>query len=294
MALKRVASKKASRIKDRIASCVAGKIIPAHTDEGHYYLFPSGKVQTSVTGKISILNKPHLTRWIVKKGIEFLEEEGHWDLLKDPTLRQDMINKTFSAHTLIRDDAGHVGSMAHQAIEDYVKAWIATGTRPEDIKTFLAENTDPRAIAAARAIEKLFIKEEIVPLASEILVGQEGVSAGTLDFLCLAKGQLELWDFKTSNSVSDDYALQTSAYKKFFEHMTKLRIKKVRIIKLSKDNDTYTIYRVTDPRGAYRVFRAVALTHDWLMSPESKLEKDINKIKLWPLLMKTSSPITLN
>lgn len=280
-------------IKKIITEKVVGVIIPQHTAEGHFYKFPSGVVQPSVTTKLKVINKPHLLRWAIERAIEWLEVDNRWRFLAVNTMRKSYIDGAREAHTEIRDDAGSVGTRAHNAMEWFIKEWLETGLMPSDIREFFqkeiqvidgqlikADTADLRSVAAARGLEQLIYKHNIIPLASEILVGDEKFSAGTLDFLCLWDNRITLVDFKTSNQISQDYALQTAAYKFFFEKMTGVNISQIKIIHLSKNDDRYTVYNVVDPKGAYKAFRSVVGVYDWLEDGGDKLIKDIKRLKI--------------
>lgn len=272
----------AFKIKEIIAEKVEGKIEPRHTDDGHFYEFMgTGKTVPSVTTiQKEVLVKPHLMPWAIKMGIEWLEIDDRWTRLKDPAYRNEYIVGAQIAHTEPRDDAGSVGTAAHEIIERYVKNWIRDGERPLDIRFYAKPDTDPRSIAATRAFEQLCLKHNITPLASEILVGDERYSAGTLDLLVLWDGELVLTDVKTSNSVSDEYASQTACYSYFFTHMTGLKIKQIKILHLSKDMDKFTIYKVNQPYKAYQAFKGICNYHRWRFGGTEKLIKDIKKVKL--------------
>lgn len=269
------------KLKDIIKNKVVDVWIPEHSATGHHYRHKDGSIlHDSVTTKLGILNKPHLLRWAIRKGIEFLEVEDRWQRLQSPD-REELLSGAQSAFTDIRDDAGSVGTQAHDAIEKYIKEWIETKKRPEDIKTFLRPDADPRAIASARALESLLRKKEVIPVASEILVGHTKYSAGTLDFLCFWEGKLVLVDFKTSNAVDKiNYSMQVAAYLYFFKHMTKIPLTRAKIIHLSKDSDKFDVYNVKNIGEAWKAFKAVCAVYDWINDSKGKCEKDIKRISI--------------
>jgi len=274
------------QIKQIIADKVIGQITPEHTGDGHFYRFPSGILQSSVTGKLQLLSKPHLTRWAIRKGIEWLEVDDRWRFLGVNTMRDSYIKGAVEAHTEIRDQAGSIGTVAHDVVEQYIKQWLSDGVRPASIMDFFPTIdgklvADLRSVACARGMEQLFMKHDVIPLASEILVGDEKVSAGTLDFLCLWHGALCLIDLKTSNAVDPiGYSLQVSAYKGFFQKMTGLSIKKCKIIHLSKDSDKFDVYNVIFPGKTYKVFKKLCEVWKWVNDGNKKVEKDIKRAKL--------------
>ena len=274
-------------IKAIIQKKVIGKIVPAHDARGHHYAFvgdKSGLVVDSVTTKL-ILDKPHLVKWAVRIAFEWMESK--WPSMTKEN-RDSYLKGAQESPYDVRDEAGSTGHIAHDAIEMYVKEWLETGVRPADIKTFVKpkEGTsllDYRAVASARSAEAIFRKKNVLPVASEILVGLKRFkSAGTLDMLIynLDTNELELWDWKTSNAVNDTYAMQVAAYKKFFEGMTKLTIHKSKIMHLSKESDVFHVYNIPDIDEAWKAFLDISKVYDWVKNGRNKLEKDIKVINL--------------
>lgn len=274
---------KIDEIKVIIKAKVAGIWVPEHDVSGHRYRnTQTGHLQRSVTTKLGVLNKPHLIKWAVRMGVEWLEKEDRFMKLGNEHWRDEMVTGAQLAHIDVRDEAGGVGHQAHDIIERYINEWIASGTRPEDIRTFAdPSKTDPRAVASSRAVEAMFVKHNVVPIASELLVGNLKYSAGTLDFLCFWEGKLALLDWKTSNAVDKiNYPLQVSAYTKFFQEMTGLKIKVVKIIHLSKDYDKFELWRVLKIDLAYKAFKNVCAIYDWMNSNDEKIEKDIKRLTI--------------
>lgn len=278
-----IIDEKVEKIQEIIRLQITGVWEPNHDGIGHRYLnIKTGHNQRSVTTKLGILSKPHLTKWAIRMGVEWLKIEDRWQRLNTEVSAEEMLSGAQMAHLDVRDDAGGVGTQAHNAIERYINEWIASGDRPEYIKSFAKPTDDARAIASMRAVEAFFIKRNIVPIASEILVGDIRYSAGTLDFLCLMDGILTLIDFKTSNSVDPvSYSAQVAAYKFFFEGMTGLKIKQTKILHLSKDYDKFTVYDVKYLPQAYRAFRQICGVYDWLSdNRKEKIIKDIKRLSI--------------
>lgn len=268
------------KIKNIIEEKVVGVWEAAHDERGHHYRhYPTGILVDSVTTKL-IADKPHLLKWAIKKGIEWLETNDRFSKLATPERNQFMIGAQ-EAYTEFRDQAGSVGSLAHTVIENYINYRIERGVWPEDIRKGFKEGADPRAIASARSVEAIIRKLDIVPIASEILVGSiKHKIAGTLDLLALVDGELTLIDWKTSNQVSDEYANQVAAYKFCFEEMTGLKIKKAQIFHLSKDYDKCTVYNIPNLTSAYKAYKAIATYYDWYHNGKDKLIKDVKRITI--------------
>src|SRR3990167_4874344 len=232
---------KLDEIKKIIEEKVIGKIKSDHTPEGHAYLLPSGTRVASVTTKLgACISKPHLLPWAVKLAIEYL----------DPLYLSNQITPENKAshhkiattrHTAERDAAGFWGHTAHDFIDKYLIAEISGTEKP----TIPSDN--PPVCAAVRSFLKFMSENNIVPIASELLVGSEKLRcAGTLDFICLMDDKLTLIDWKSSNSADQMFSLQVMAYKKMFEEMTGLKIKQSKIVLLSKNNDDVSVYDIKD------------------------------------------------
>lgn len=283
-------------VKDSIEANVIGKIMPLHTIDKHIYGFVDSKhVADSVTQK-NILDKPHLIPWAVNLAIEFLEEDDRFMQLKGPT-RDDLVMMAKFKHRDARDQAGGWGTLAHDHIEIWIRQWLETGVRPPPITELLKEKgiEDYHVWGACRSAEAVFDKYPALPAATEILVGKDGKDqpegAGTLDMLVWVPsgklnadgfelGHLELWDWKTSNQVDDFYAMQVAAYRRYFTHMTGLKIKQVKIFKLDKESDRFKCYLVPRPNEAAAAFRAISRVYDWRENGRKKLIEERNRAKV--------------
>ena len=270
-----------------IKDTVLGRILPQHDETGHKYLFVnSGITVSSVTTKL-ILDRPHLIPWAIKVAFEYMEDK--WTNLS-PGTRDRLLLDAQQAPVDIRDEAGEIGHLGHDIIEkyclDYIQAVedeiVAQPLYPMPqfgIRSYIPATADGRVFAVARSAEEAFRKFKCIPLATELLVGDENVAAGTLDMLVMTEdGYIELWDWKTSNGVHDTYAYQVAAYKAFFEKMTGLKISRTRIVHLSKEFANPVMYYVPDVDKCWRVFELLSEVHDIVTDGEAKLEPDVNKI----------------
>lgn len=251
--------------RQAIADKIEGKILPKHDEDGHKYLFvDTGEIVRSVTTKI-IVDRPHLVPWAVRIAFEWME--SRWPAMNQVN-RDGYLKGAQMASADVRDDAGSIGTLGHNAIEDYCNEWITTGVQPKDIRTFINPTSDPRVFAIARSAEKIFKdRPQYRPLAVEILVGDIGLrSAGTLDALVMnmETGDVELWDWKSSNDVHDTYAIQVGAYATMFEEMANLRIDNIKIAHLSKDYDKPVLHVIVDRQRAVKSFAAISEVFDYL------------------------------
>lgn len=269
-------------IKALIAEKIVGKIKPDHSEEGHFYVLPSGKRVTSVTTSI-LSDMTHLLKWAVKMGFEWMEQNERWKNLS-PENRDTYLQGATLAHTEYRDNAGSIGSIAHDVIDEYLKRWIK-GDKTYDIKSLFTHNVDFRSIAAARSAEATIEKYPVEPVASELLVGSDKFGVGgTLDALMwnTETNELELWDWKSSNMVADKFAMQVAAYKYLFEEMIdkKIKIGKCRVIHLNKYSNKYKVYDVPYVNQAFKAFKGSCAVSDWFKNGRTKLLDDKIVIKI--------------
>lgn len=271
----------AREVQKIIEEKVNGVWVAAHDEKGHHYKnTKTGKIVDSVTTQ-SIIDKPHLVPWAAGLAVKYFiermefydkskpeEEENNARLIKDSKL----------AFRAVRDDAGDIGTQAHDVIETYLNDWIKTGSK-KSITDFLDDSKDPRAWAAARSAEEIFNTLNIIPVATELLVGSDKLDgAGTLDFVFLHDGKLWIGDWKSSNQVSDLYAIQVAAYVKMFEEMTGLKIAGAMIVHLSKNYNKVRLYDIPYLNRAYAVFKHQNAIYRWLNDGREKLIERKNRV----------------
>lgn len=270
------------QIQKIIAENVTGVWEARHDGSGHRYAnLQTGHIERSVTTKLQILSKPHLLGWAVRVGIDFLLQDDRLERLRIPQWKDELVAGAILAHTELKNSAGSTGSRTHFWAERYLNEWIVNGEPPKDIMTFIdVTRDDSRAIAGARGFELLCKEKDIIPIASELIVGIPKISAGALDILCLWRGELCLLDIKTSNSIDKNFRYQLAGYRAMFEFMTGLKIKKVKIIHLSKDMAKYTLYDVKDLPKAWQTFKSICRVYDDIMSPKDKIIRDIKRLSI--------------
>lgn len=271
-------------IRKTITEKVTGIWIPEHSANGHFYRnTKTGTLCPSVTTKQKIIDKPHIKKWAVKRGIEWLELHERWDKLKGPERNLYMIGAQ-EAHMEESQEAADAGTLCHAVIEKFIIYWIENGRPPDDIRKAFLPDADLKAIAGARAAERLFRENpQVIPIATELLVGSDDIHcAGTLDLLIfrLDTNELEVWDWKLTNNIEDGYAAQVSAYKGMFEEMTDLTVARIKVFQLSKSYDKFTCYKVAAPAYAYKAMKGLSLYYDYLYGGKPKIERDVIKINL--------------
>jgi len=267
-------------IKKAIAHHVTDRIIPVHDVFGHHYKFAStGTVVDSVTTKL-IVEKPGLIKWAGKLAAEYVIDRA--DMYSKGLIpKEKMIMDASLAHLESRDSAGDIGTQAHKIIERYLLRWIRDGKPTMEITRLIQTGTNTQVIAACRGAEQLLKQKGIEPIATELIVGSEKTGiAGTVDLVLLENGKLKIWDWKTSNAMSDDYALQIGTYMCLFEEMTGLKAHGCAVAHLSKRNNKYAIYDIPRPHKAYLTAKKLYAVYDWYKDGRDKLIKKEKVLKL--------------
>jgi len=83
--------------------------------------------------------------------------------------------------------------------------------------------------------------------------------SGTCDCLLKVDGKYWLIDFKTSNHMSYNYALQLSAYKYLLKELKNIEVSKCMILILSKTDHSYQTYELDIEQPEYKTFTEDAL-----------------------------------
>lgn len=268
------------QIQKIINDKVKGIWVAEHDEKGHWYRNTKDNRKVASVTSQNVLAKDHLIPWASGLAVQhFIERIEFYDP-KNIEQTERMVKEAKLAYTAVRDSAGDIGTIAHDVIEQYLNGWISTGIKPE-MNTYLDGAMDAKVWAACRSVEGLFGKLNMQPIATELLVGSEKIdSAGTLDFLVIIDGKLWILDWKTSNQVSDQYAIQVSAYQKFFEEMTGLKVEGSAIVWLSKNYDKVKLYDIPFINRAYSVFRHQNKIYQWLRDGRDKLIERKNRVKI--------------
>lgn len=253
-----------------------GAVVPRHTDEGHFYGVPSGKVYPSVTGIIGYVKDPSIQQFDMNEALRYVEAhihevvvDGELDMFKT----MDLLHEAKKAPKGVLIDAADIGTKIHDRREKYYQDWIDTDTRPKITDYYDVNQDDVRLVSAMRALSSFCDEHEYIPVRCEMLVYSDKYEvAGTLDDLGMVnsivrKGkkdcqhdmyydgyksrcmkcdlkrqwQLALTDLKSSNQFKDSYFLQVAIYQMMFVQNTGVKPERNFILKTSKTDGKYHI-----------------------------------------------------
>ncbi len=218
-----------------------GEVTLKYNDGAHRYYVTDPSVGldnawvpgcTSITG---VINKPALLGWAVKMGAEYLAENWKPGVSYDEVQINDMIKEMKGAHRQKRDKAADIGTMIHEWIEKYIKAEMGVEgfERPDN-----PENEKMQS--AIVAFLDWRAKHKVIFTHSETKVySRMAQVAGTIDAVGMIDGASSLIDFKTSNGIWPEMALQVAFYQQAFTEMTGKPLEKRWIIRFGKEDGEF-------------------------------------------------------
>lgn len=279
------------------AALPPGSVTPRHTDKGHFYEVPSGRVYPSVTGKLGHVKDESIQNFAMNEALRFVSEHMHETIVDgkvDMMKAIDMLDLASKAPRGILYDAGDIGTAIHDRRERYFQKWIdseeITTVRP-NILDYIYLNEDPRIHAGMLGLEEFLKKTMYIPIRTEVMVYSDKYQvAGMLDDIGVMwhepkgkKGRwvLALMDVKTSNQMKAHYWLQVAMYHMMFRDLSRLVPDYNFILKLNKDRPDYKTEELKNMRrlvaGAKSVLKT-AETMEFIKASRKDAGKTVIKI----------------
>jgi hypothetical protein len=223
----------------------------------HVYLLVKGEKlipQDGVTTICKIIDKSNiLINWAVKVTVENLLASVHFPIEEEEFVKAVLKAKT--AHRERLEDAGNVGTQAHNWIEGFIKHSI-TVEKPNVIE--FPVSLDERVNNCCWAATKWMLSHNVRWVCTERKVYSQGYEyAGTLDGVAIVdscddrnccpyeyKNRRSLIDWKTSGYIYNEYFFQTAAYQFAYEEETGDTIDDRWIIRLGKDDGAFEAWHL--------------------------------------------------
>lgn len=237
-----------------------------------------GKRLRRVTTLLGGIPKDALPNWAAKEVAEFAyDNRAHWSELD----RTNAVNLLKGAPWAKRDDAADRGLAIHKTVE----AWIRKEGMPEGLSA-------DESLCAANAIRFLMARKSKV-LGCEITVVNEKIGyAGTFDLWDVVDGESWILDWKSSTGVYPNHAVQQVAYmhaeyalvrkkdglKPESWTATKIpwgpkRVDRLGIVHVTPEHAALMPVRKDQVKRLWNVFRAAALTKEWLLDTDGSFGK---------------------
>jgi hypothetical protein len=245
----------------------------------------------SVTTILNVINKPFLVPWAAKisaestadyirqhlRGIKETGQRISWD-----NLVEDAIQHGKGAHRRIVTVACEVGTITHDLIEARILSddSITDEAIREAVEGYLTSLQNHLDYLQVPDIEGVCQKVRDCTDQFEAWWRGMGLAcveaekavyspthryAGTMDCLATNGDGFVLCDWKTSNYYSEEYALQTVAYKKAYEELHSHKIGDIYIVRIGKLDAELEVILIpeSDHEMLFEAFLAVRKLHDW-------------------------------
>lgn len=187
---------------------------------------------TSITG---VIDKPALMGWAVKMTGEYIQENLKPGVALDEVQIKQLIVDAKRAHRQKKEQAATIGTMIHEWIEQYIKAEmnIKGYKKPDDPKNERMQSAIVAFFDWRKAHHVTFTHSE-----QRVYSRMERV-AGTIDAVGTIDNESSIIDFKTSNGLWPEMALQVAFYQQAWEEMTGAKIAKRWIVRFGKDDGEF-------------------------------------------------------
>jgi len=259
--------------------------------EGIALPFPS--VTTVLSGT---LHKPLIKSWsesiilgsfqrsLISRRAEVAYKAGSGSPPADfETFLKEVADDASGASDRIRDSAGDFGTRAHELIEKVML------NRPvEGFGELLPDEMRPVVIAARKFRDETDLE---ILRGDSIVYSEKHGFAGAFDALARHKqsGDLVLLDWKTSNSVRIDYALQLAAYAHALEELEGQKVDQAWVVKFNKSRPMFEIHKVNNLEISFELFRSCLRL--WV-GMQSKLFEPPRTSREFPWTSKPRVPLT--
>ena len=184
----------------------------------------------SVTQVLNVLDKPALMYWaagiVARYLIDLIPDIKAGRLILTPEDAKDLFWKAKKEPERIKEEAGNIGTLTHDAVEEYLK----TRKKPKDLppevqKTFNAFLSFAKQLKLGKIIA-----------SEKILFSSSYEYCGRLDIVAYLGDKKYIIDIKTGKDFYKEQPLQLSAYANVYQEMTGDKVDGIGIIRLSKED----------------------------------------------------------
>jgi CRISPR/Cas system-associated exonuclease Cas4 (RecB family) len=194
-------------------------------DERHRFWDETGKTIQSVTTFTRIIDKSDaLLGWATRLTAEYLLAK----LANGEQITEIDIREAVQEHRRQKEEAADIGTQIHE----WVSLWIK-GEKPPIPEDERIQNGINAFLTFQKEYGLKWIESE------RIVYSEKHEYAGILDAIAKKSKELILVDFKSSNAIYPEHALQTAGYQIAFEEMTQKKIAHRLLIRFGKNDGTF-------------------------------------------------------
>eukprot|EP00743_Colponemidia_sp_Colp-15_P003873 GILK01004180.1.p2 GENE.GILK01004180.1~~GILK01004180.1.p2 ORF type:complete len:315 (+),score=40.55 GILK01004180.1:36-947(+) len=253
----------------------------------------------SVTTILDVIDKPGLKYWIqaqmfssIKNSLvqnlihsddEFSPQQQFLLMSKSAQMEwiDEILLQARNSPDNVKNTAADIGTRAHAQIDGMINAEIKN-TLPngeaarvdESAEIALCEQDITNVIKGFQNFRRDLYKHGM-----RFVSGDRMVYSGKYQFAGALDGLVEVTttrhliavDFKTSNSIRPEYALQVAAYAKAFEEMHNTKVHEGWLVRFSKDSPTYQLKKVKNLDQSFTAFLSALMLWRCFKSDSSKL-----------------------
>lgn len=196
----------------------------------------TNKKADGVTGVLQVIAKPALMYWGINTTIASLEASLKPGTVYDEVQIRTMLDSAKTAHRVKKEEAGNIGKMVHDWLDQHIK-----GQKPIPFVNEVMKTSCEKFLEWEKSNKVKFLENE------KIVYSKRMNYAGTFDFLAEIEGKLWIGDIKTSSGIWDEYWFQTAAYHQAYcEEFGETKIKGEIIVRVGKDG-TLDVKDTRDP-----------------------------------------------
>lgn len=167
----------------------------------HEYTY-NGKKVYGVTSVLQVISKPALLFWSANMAADYFRDNIKPGISYDEIQLESIWKAAKKAHTLKKEEAGSIGHLVHNWVDQYCK-----GEQPAMPINEKAQGGIARFLQWVKEHNVKFLSNE------QPCFSRKYNYAGTIDGICQIDGKLYIFDLKTSNGIWDEYLIQVAAYK---------------------------------------------------------------------------------
>lgn len=168
----------------------------------HHKYTVDGDIIPSVTGILSIINKPMLVNWAANTAVDSIAEKLKAGVSFDEVQIGEMLETARKAPYQKKKDAGAIGTLVHEWVEQYIHGMNPPVPVNEGIRKSVEQFLSWVSIYKVKFL-----------CSEQMIYSKQYKYTGTLDFICEIDGKLYIGDLKTSKGIYNEYFIQTSAYR---------------------------------------------------------------------------------
>ena len=234
-------------------------------ENGFYFVEDSKTAFPSVTTVLSVINKPFLTHWEKVKTLDYFKETLQSPFVTMEQVRNEkwldnLTNDAVKQSTIFRDAAASFGTRAHDGLFE-IFAFLSIIDRFSLVierlckeNRIISHDEDLAPIVGGFGLWRRDNPSLRILHTELVVFSQLYGFAGTVDMVGRLDNKLVVFDWKTSNSIQSEYALQVAAYAAAFQESYNERVDEAWIIRFNKTKPQYEARRVLDHRSSFEAF----------------------------------------